>query len=218
MKTQEFNVETEVLDRLKDHEMTVELDDGVHRSIAFNRMVDGKPSMTYSFRLNTWPGHLAFSGDMGTFVFSRLRDMFEFFREDELKVNHGYWHEKLEAEDVRGNRGCGSTEYIPEMVPEYIDDCVEGGYITKEQAEELKNDGNWHDGEHNTYQQLYDFGRGLMDDPPNFRGYTWRFTWCLYAIVWGIQQYDASKKPQEKSTHPISSKLVGSASRRKYNG
>lgn len=34
----------------------------------------------YSFDIVTWPGHLAISGDLESFTFTRLPDMFDFFR------------------------------------------------------------------------------------------------------------------------------------------
>ena len=85
---------------VRDHKMIIELDQGVHRSIRF-----GRPgSSAYHFRLNTWPGHLAISGDMGSYVFSRTADMFEFFRDSAMtgRINPGYWHEKADAVDRNG--------------------------------------------------------------------------------------------------------------------
>lgn len=88
------------------HEMTIQRDDGVYRHITFQR----PGSSSYRFDLVTWPGHLAYSGDMGCYVFSRLEDMFEFFRTDRkhrdpakgLAINLGYWSQKLIS--VSGNR------------------------------------------------------------------------------------------------------------------
>ena len=61
-----------------EHEMIVVRDDGVHRHIRFKK--PGTSCM--HFDLITWPGYLCYTGDMGTYVFSRLTDMFEFFRTD----------------------------------------------------------------------------------------------------------------------------------------
>ena len=83
--------------------MTIEHDDGVHRCLYF-----GRPgTMNYHFRLTTWPGHICISGDIGTHVFSRLRDMFEFHASADdwasmpMKINASYWAEKLQSEDGR---------------------------------------------------------------------------------------------------------------------
>ncbi len=50
---------------VREHQMTIELDQGVHRSILFKR----PRSSSYHFRLVTWPGHLAISGDCESFTF-----------------------------------------------------------------------------------------------------------------------------------------------------
>lgn len=79
------------------HEMTVFRDDGLYRHIRFRR----PNTMRTHFDLITYPGYLCYSGDMGTYVFSRLDDMFEFFRTDR-DINPGYWSEKLQAVDNHG--------------------------------------------------------------------------------------------------------------------
>lgn len=107
-------------DFLKDvsaHEMEVLRDDGVYRHIRFKKPGTG----CMHFDLVTWPGYLAYSGDMGCYVFSRLNDMFEFFRTDreylqrdgrQLCINLGYWSEKLQAVD--GRRHAGSAKEFSE--------------------------------------------------------------------------------------------------------
>jgi hypothetical protein len=74
------------------HEMTVVADEGNVRHLLFK----APDTVTQYFNLTTWPDHLCISGDMGTYVFSRLEDMFDFFREN--KINPGYWHEKVKAD------------------------------------------------------------------------------------------------------------------------
>lgn len=71
------------------HEMTVMHDDGLYRHLHF-RPAEG-PSF-YWFDLITWPGCLTITGDMGTYTFRRIEDMFEFFTG---YINSGYWAEKL---------------------------------------------------------------------------------------------------------------------------
>ena len=97
----------EVLTRFKGdtatHQMTILRDDGVYRHLRFRR----PGTSCYGFDIVTWPGHLAISGDMGAAVFTRLPDMFEFFRTAEkhhaehggLFINSGYWAEKCVAND-----------------------------------------------------------------------------------------------------------------------
>lgn len=53
-------------------------EDGIYRHIRFRQ----PGTMCMHFDLITWPGYLCYTGDMGTYVFTRLADMFEFFRTD----------------------------------------------------------------------------------------------------------------------------------------
>ena len=79
----------------RDYKMHVLHDEGVFRTLEFkhNNGSDGH------FVITTWPGHLCISGDMGTFVFSRIQDMIHFF--SGAPVNPGYWAEKVQSEDTR---------------------------------------------------------------------------------------------------------------------
>ncbi|MBY0243513.1 MAG: hypothetical protein K2X55_29835 [Burkholderiaceae bacterium] len=105
------------------HEMIVIRDEGVHRHLRFK--MPGTRNMC--FDLITWPGHLCYTGDMGTYVFQRLEDMFEFFRTDRrrdgrLGINLSYWTEKLIAVD--GSRAGGkakefSDEKFKRVINEY---------------------------------------------------------------------------------------------------
>jgi hypothetical protein len=207
------------LKNVTNHEMKILRDDGVNRHIRF------KPpaSMNMQFDLVTWPGHLCYCGDMGTFVFSRLNDMFQFFRTDAdsawlksegltLGINPSYWGEKLEAVD----KGEGFKKFDDSK----FDRIIKGILIqwvrdntyrtTKSERREL-----WDevmqcvietDGDSGGYRKLtaaYDFqhmvndrvGRFHFNDlwEFDFDEYTHRFIWCCYALAWGIKIYDASK-------------------------
>lgn len=189
------------------HQMAIELDHGVHRSIRFAKPGTG----IMHFRLTTWPGHLAFSGDMGTFVFSRLADMFEFFRsprghEDEkVPINVGYWMGKCDAQDTHGD---GMREFDPERLKEHCREAWEEHFEDRLESDEAKecweeiersvlgadpNLARVHDAlsefEHEGFQ-FYDAWEWHLTRP------TFRMMWCLYAISWGIQQYDAAKEVQ----------------------
>jgi len=96
------------------HQMEVLRDDGLQRHLRFQ--APGSTDM--HFDLITWPGYLCFTGDMGTYVFRRLKDMFTFFRpadnacssRDPLEnIDHQNWAEKLEATD----KGDGHSEFDP---------------------------------------------------------------------------------------------------------
>ena len=131
------------------HELIVIRDDGVNRHIRFKK----PDSRDMCFDLITWPGHLCYTGDMGTYVFQRLTDMFEFFRTDreynqsrgrKLGINLGYWTEKLIAVD--GNRHGGNPKAFDEgkfkrVINEYrvqwMRDAKENNSLDKEGRREL---------------------------------------------------------------------------------
>jgi len=200
------------------HRMIVIRDDGVHRHIHFAR----PRTSCYHFDLITWPGALCYTGDMGTYVFQRLEDMFQFFRTDRehmrlrdgqtLAINLGYWSEKLIAVD--GCRTGGSaTEFSEEkfrrVVQEYRMEWIRDHHhqTTKEQRREL-----WEsiddevlthtdEGEHKAGMAAHNFSHRVGDRrfefadlwDHDFTDYTYHFVWCCYALAWGIQQYDISK-------------------------
>lgn len=105
------------------HEMKVLLDSGTHRHLRFKQPA----SSNMWFDIVTWPGFLAFAGDMGSFVFSRLPDMFQFFRTDSknegLGINLSYWGEKLEAVD-RNGRESGYRVYSADKLRWHVEDHV----------------------------------------------------------------------------------------------
>lgn len=137
------------LNDIKDHEMTIVKNDGVFRHVQFR-----KPGTNcYMFHLTTWPGHLCISGDMGTAVFSRITDMFEFFyepedrRENGLFINPGYWSEKLQGFSS-SNRYRSAQEYSPSLAIQSIKDHVE-----RELEEALPEPEDYSEGEEDLYAE-----------------------------------------------------------------
>lgn len=79
------------------HEMKILHDDGLYRHIRFT---NPECRWAYWFDLITAPHALIFRGDGESFVFSRLEDMFQFFRsgiweDGSIHINPHYWAEKL---------------------------------------------------------------------------------------------------------------------------
>lgn len=101
------------------HKMTIVRDDGVSRHLRFSR----PNSSCMHFDLITWPGYLCYTGDMGTYVFQRLTDMFQFFRrgDDKYSIDMGYWAEKVEASDRDGVREFSYTKYKA-MIRDWINE------------------------------------------------------------------------------------------------
>jgi len=192
------------------HKMTILKDDGVYRHILF-----AKPdSSNMAFELVTWPHFLSYTGDMGAYTFSRINDMFSFFRREdgELSINTGYWGEKCEAVD----RASGIHEYSPEMFIEVINDqCnewIDEYELTGDDAEKLRGEiedlkCHAHDGEERARDAAESFtfthevpfaheGRKLTFNDffeTTLTKKTFRFVWCCYAIAWGISHYDKEK-------------------------
>lgn len=182
------------------HALSIERDDGVHRHIRFRQPGDS----SYWFDLVTWPGALCIHGDCGTFVFSRLTDMFEFFRrEGPLAINRSYWGEKCVAADRDWIKKFDADEFRANVVrwfrDHWRDRCGDqADYAARRECwDELREDVLSHDDEHSAYAAAYDFDSNgfRMQDfwEVNCDRYTFHFEWCLWAIAWGIQQYDAAK-------------------------
>ena len=196
------------------HSMRVLKDDGLYRHLRFSN--DG--SSVYRFDLITWPGYLAYVGDMGDYVFSRIDDMFCFFarRDDkdrELTINPGYWSEKVQAycrDGIKEFTKDKFIEVIDDLATEFVDshfsdhdpddDSDEAGpddFLAAVQDEVKDNAGD----QESAYDAASNFewdGTRIFDDfyEHDLTDYTLRFEWCLWAIVWGIKQYDQSKQIQ----------------------
>lgn len=181
------------------HRMTIVREDGVNRHIIFS-----KPgTFNQRFELITWPWHLCYTGDMGTFVFSRLEDMFQFFRDDrpgdELRINLGYWAEKIQASDKHGGHEEWSQESFRSVIEHYLENDGEPLPDGVREAVEEEIYSRLDDGEHDAYRAASEFNHNgfRFDDlwDHDFKEYTYRFVWCCYALAWGIRQYDAAKTP-----------------------
>jgi hypothetical protein len=199
--------EERFLKDVSNHTMKVLQDNGVFRCLRFDH--DG--SFNMYFNLTTWPGYLCISGDMGAFVFNRLEDMFQFFRikpnaddrKETLPINPGYWGEKCEAEDRRTH---GMSTFCIETFTESVMDRF-NSHFGEEDADQkskaecleaLKEQVLDAENTFEAYQKAYEFefeGYQLLDEfhDCHIEAYTYDFIWCLYAIAWGIQQYDAAK-------------------------
>jgi hypothetical protein len=203
----------EFLKDVKDHRLTIIRDDGVYRHIRLSR----PGTSCYHFDLITWPGYLCYCGDMGTYVFSRVADMFNFFRKDSEKmfsIDRRYWAEKCQAKD-----GSGIKEFDEDLfnanVMTHLIEWIRSyrSETTKEQRRDLWDavvgdvihaDGD--SGGHRKQIAANDFHHQISEreyfhftdfwEVDNTR-YTHRFNWCCFALVWGIDQYDQSK--QEKA-------------------
>lgn len=202
-----------------DHVMTIVRDDGVDRHIRF-RNKDG--DFAYWFDIVTWHNTMVVRGDHGTYVFARLPDMFEFFRDrckdpSRLYINTSYWREQLQAVSCdgygKGGAQAFSAESFERHVKQRIDDYFETRSITDERRAELMYDIQRDvldyicDGDRSGAFHLLDRFHDkdfphLFDDCWEWRceEYDYHFIWCLYAVAWAIRQYDAAKVDAEAQT------------------
>lgn len=208
--------EARFLRDVEKHEMTIIRDDGVNRHLRFKT----PGTSCYYFDIVTWSGHLCYTGDMGTFVFSRIDDMFAFFRMDDhdwnknpngLSINPGYWSEKLLAAD----RNDGVEEWDEDEFTRRVNEVRVGWMrwakslgISKEYRRELweavdrkvlEEPSNGHvcvAAIWNFYHTTSDGERFEFVDffDGSMHKFTLRFLWCCYALAWGINMYDKSKE------------------------
>lgn len=212
-----MTTEQRFLNDVATHEMHVLRDDGVYRHVRFKR----PGTMCMHFDLITWPGYLCYTGDMGTYVFTRVSDMFSFFRKKPgTRIDFHYWAEKCEGSDkCDGLREFDLDAFKREITEQRRSLFVAYGRdMTADERndfwkelEEVKNAAE--DGEHRMYAAVQDWTfsfnkpdrwgqrRTTIDldtsDFPSCKRYTHRFLWCCYALAWGIQQYDESKAVAE---------------------
>lgn len=110
-------LERDMAERFKrdtaEHVMTVLHDDGLYRHLRF-----AQPDRSgYWFEIVTWPGSLAVRGDIdGRPIFSRLDDMFAFFRSDSGRIHPQYWAEKTDG------AGQSLKEYTEDVLLDYLED------------------------------------------------------------------------------------------------
>ncbi len=175
------------------HEMTVKLDNDLHRHLVFRKPGDSNQW----FEIVTWPGSLMINGDMGSWAFARIPDMFDFFRGD--RINADYWAEKITSESKFGGP---SKKFGGEVFKANVLSSLEGYGLD----DELKHGNNGivealddevfchEDDEGAARRALADFKFGdfrFYDSwETDGRDWTYHYLWCLHAIVWAIKRYD----------------------------
>ncbi|MCG5512812.1 hypothetical protein [Ectothiorhodospira shaposhnikovii] len=205
------------LSDVKDHEITVFQNDGPYRTVRFAI----RDKSQYHFYLTTWPGHLVISGDMGTYAFRRLTDMFQFFRGKPGKINPGYWHEKLISQDVRTPAESFSREQFKAAVVKewrkYWRNSFRDRWANLDTFFDDRRD-DWREIRRSILEnedlesadlafretQEFDSLANLYLHGYDLNEYTYHFIWCLHAIVWGIGQYDAHMAAKEEEKRSAS--------------
>ena len=185
---------------IADHTMEVKLDQCLYRHLAFRHRSGRSPLW---FDITTTPGVLMINGDMGTVVFSRVLDMFEFFTEDPDKINPKYWSEKIQCLNHNGRQQAYefSSEDFRAALVERLASYDLGLGKAKAIEEQLDRDVEWSDVEILVRQQVNEF---QADDGFTFQDTweiradrpTYQYIWLCRAICWAIGKY------REQRNHP----------------
>jgi len=192
---------------MANHEMTILHEDGLYRHLRFRNPTNS----FYWYDLITWPGSLTITGDMGTYTFRRVEDMFQFFRG---YINTGYWAEKLQ----NGHSGGRSQveNYDEDLFKQWV---VQDFWETSRDMDATKSRIWWHtikdevlDGWVNTtnahaalsalaeVDQAHVAPRNHYADAweaaEGWTRYDWHFEYCLAAVLTGIRTYEAHKQEE----------------------
>jgi hypothetical protein len=210
------------------HEMEVVLDQGMHRHLRFKR----PGTNNYHFDIVTWPGNLAMTGDMGASVFSRLPDMFEFFRQPDhmhegahgLYINRSYWCEKLVAND--GPARAYDQDLLAPLLRERFEDYMSGQDLDGMDQGHALAQALWEQIEEDVHgdnaqeaivsadafepaawsdhgQAFEDFAfTDMWECAGRLEDYTYHMTWRLYAVAHAVRAYDEWKAQHAPAEAP----------------
>lgn len=194
LRTREADARDRFAGDIANHVLTVKHDDGLHRHL----LLSEPGTSVYWFEIVTWPGTLTIHGDMGTHVFSRVADMFSFFRRTAAGINTTYWSEKLQATSGAQKFDADllrtlvmeeiteRTEDLPRERAERRDELVEA--VTRDVLDDDELD------ENEAHRRLRDFEHDGFEFYDTYewdlKGYESRYLWCLHAIVHAINLYD----------------------------
>lgn len=136
------------------------------------------------YTVTTWPGYLAIAGDLGSALFTRLPDMFEFFRSPSGSINPGYWAEKavavsrdgieeFDVETLRESLRDNFEEHSPGELDKALTAIADLSNLEEREAIEAL--------------------EPMVSEPweLNRTQYTYQFLYLLHAIVLAIRLYDA---------------------------
>lgn len=179
----------------QEHRMTILQNEGVYRHIRV-----AKPgTINMSFNVTTFPGYLVFTGDMGSFTFSRLHDMFDFMDIDWNRpvptIDYSYWEEKAEAVYKHGGTKTYDVERLRYSAVrafreyEFLEGCRMDAWkcFREDVMEHLSGDDmrddmervmSWRIEGKYPFQDFYEYG--------SFETHNIRFRWACWAIAYTI--------------------------------
>jgi hypothetical protein len=184
------------------HRMTVLHEDGLYRHLRFM----APRTSEFWFELVTWPGSLTIRGDFGdAYTFSRLDDMFQFFRSDRgYGINPHYWAEKLGRDGGRRSVKEYSEELFVQLVKEHTADAIRYSDAPRGIGRAVRDDilsrfDLLHEDNAREALEEFEFKGFRFEDvwEWDFHDYRPEFLWACHAIQWGIDLYDAARKKAE---------------------
>ncbi|MGC5012599.1 hypothetical protein ACLQ2R_17685 [Streptosporangium sp. DT93] len=186
------------------HVMEIKRDDGLYRHLRFKHPEHG----SYWFDLITVPRALIFRGDGESFVFSRIDDMFEFFRsglwsDGSIHINAHYWAEKLTSD--RDSVMKYDQNLFEKVVKEHVADAIRDRTaprgISRAIRELLENgDITWEGG---ARQELADFEYGETFKASCVCGASEEFPDAYDAALWKIRHPSADGAHNVRRTERV---------------
>lgn len=195
------------LSTVSTHQLNIIKDDGLFRHLEVRKPTSGDRH----YNITTWPNYLCISGDMGCFVFSRVEDMFRFFRSPELRINEGYWAEKCKAQSIYGD---GLKQFDPDILEstlrEAFDQYAKDVEWTEEEIDiewdKVQEDILTKEDPSTACEAIWSFISGndwaesvFQDISFDFTSYTSHYLWCCYAIAHAINLYDQQVEKKDGS-------------------
>jgi len=137
--------------------------------------IPGSGNMLYE--ILTFPQYLVYVGDMGSYTFSRVEDRFSKSKEFDERTLTETLKQLLDNHfEFAGNK-IDKPAIWADIESKVLNCMDDGEYRVREAMDSFES-----------------HGFDLSDHyEMNFQDYTYKFIWCLYAIVYAIQQYDAEK-------------------------
>lgn len=186
-----------------DHELTILRDDGVYRHLRCKA-----PGMSiYWFDVVTWPGHLYIGGDIDSYCFARIHDMFDFFGDGSKYswgINPDYWAQKLTmTEQLREGGEVYSPEAFWAAILEWTrvrleeygwDEEIYPSLLVGALEREMRVE-HWYaepqlPSDEDEARELVDKYFWLFNEQEwNFRDFDTHYLRACWAIVWAIKQY-----------------------------
>lgn len=179
------------------HQMTVLHDDGLYRHL---KLADPAGNF-YRFDIVTWPHNLFLRGDGFSFGFAvwPTEDMFDVFRGSRSGgINPGYWQEKVTAGKVR--------DWSEELFRAWVLDEATKAEAQHPGAIKAVTRQILHSDEHSLEYQgtaeyavasfhHHDFRLRIPHEwEKDFQDYSWEFLFACHAVLFGIDQWDASRR------------------------